>query len=125
LIKTKSIIQKTLVICSIIFTTTQDSQASNMRASWYDCAHRGECSRSKITASGEKFNPNALTVAHKTLPLGTKLRLKHNSKTVIVRVNDRGPYVKGRDIDLSRHVAVLLGCIGSGVCRIEATIIKN
>src|SRR5689334_8314435 len=59
------------------------------------------------TASGERFNPNELTAAHKTLPFGTRVRVtnRHNGKSVVVRINDRGPFVKGRVIDLSRAAA--------------------
>lgn len=59
------------------------------------------------TASGEMFNPNALTAAHRTLPFGTRVRVTNsrNGRTVIVRINDRGPFVKGRAIDLSSAAA--------------------
>lgn len=53
------------------------------------------------TASGERFNTYALTAAHRTLPLGTRLRVTHNNRSVVVRINDRGPYVWGRELDLS------------------------
>lgn len=91
-------------------------------ASWYDCKQPGECSKSKITASGEKFNPNALTAAHKTLPFGTKVKVTHKGKSVIVRINDRGPFIKGRDIDLSREAARRIGC--HGVCKVTITVVK-
>lgn len=97
------------------------SYASSMKASWYDCAKPGECSKSKITASGEKFNPNALTAAHKTLPFGTLLRVTHKGKSVIVRINDRGPFIKGRQLDLSRAAARKIGC--GGVCTVKVEII--
>lgn len=97
------------------------SYASTMKASWYDCVKPGECSRSKITASGEKFNPNALTAAHKTLPFGTLLRVTHKGKSVIVRINDRGPFIKGRQLDLSRAAARKIGC--GGVCTVKVEII--
>ena len=97
------------------------SYASTMRASWYDCVKPGECSRSKITASGEKFNPNALTAAHKTLPFGTLLRVTHKGKSVIVRINDRGPFIKGRQLDLSRAAARKIGC--GGVCTVKVEIL--
>ena len=97
------------------------SYASSMVASWYDCAKPGECSKHKITASGEKFNPNALTAAHKTLPFGTLLRVTHKGKSVIVRINDRGPFIKGRHLDLSRAAARKIGC--GGVCTVKVEII--
>lgn len=92
-------------------------------ASWYDCATPGQCSRSKITANGERFNPNALTAAHKTLPFGTKVRVTHKGKSVVVRINDRGPFVKGRHIDLSRAAARKIGC--HGVCNVTIVVLKR
>ena len=93
---------------------TVGPESQQMVASWY--------MHGTHTANGEKFNPDGMTVAHKTLPFNTKLRLTHNDKSVIVRVNDRGPFIKGRDIDLSRGVAKVLGC--PGICRLEAEIIQ-
>jgi rare lipoprotein A len=90
-------------------------------ASWYDCATPGQCSKSKRTANGEKFNPNALTAAHRTLPFGTKVRVTYKGKSVIVRINDRGPFIKGRTIDLSRAAARAIGC--HGVCKVEIKVV--
>ena len=72
------------------------------------------------TASGERFNPEALTAAHRTLPMGTKLRVtnKSNGKSVIVRINDRGPFAKGRIIDVSRAAAQKISMIRSGTARV-------
>lgn len=95
--------------------------AAATTASWYDCKKPGECSRSKRTASGEKFNPNALTAAHRTLPFGTKVRVTHKGKSVIVRINDRGPFIRGRTIDLSRAAARKIGC--HGVCKVKIQVI--
>lgn len=63
----------------------------------------GYISGRMITASGERFNPQAMTTAHRTLPFGTRLRVTNSQtgRSVIVRVNDRGPFVRGRDLDLS------------------------
>lgn len=97
------------------------SYASSMRASWYDCAKPGECSKSKRTANGEKFNPNGLTAAHKTLPFGTRLKVTHKGKSVIVRINDRGPFIKGRSLDLSRGAARKIGC--HGVCTVQVQVL--
>jgi rare lipoprotein A len=90
-------------------------------ASWYDCATPGQCSKSKRTANGEKFNPNALTAAHRTLPFGTKVRVTYKGKSVIVRINDRGPFVKGRTIDLSRAAARAIGC--PGICKVKIEVV--
>lgn len=76
-------------------------------------------------ASGGWFNPNALTAAHKTLPFGTKVRVtnKRNGKSVVVTINDRGPYVKGRVIDLSSRAAGVIGMKGSGVVPVSLAIL--
>lgn len=66
------------------------------------------------TASGQRFNENAMTCAHRTLPFGTKLRVSHGGRSIIVTVNDRGPFVRGRVIDLSRGAARALGISGLG-----------
>jgi rare lipoprotein A len=77
-------------------------------ASWYSLHSR--------TASGEMMNPGAMTAAHKTLPLGSKIRVtnSNNGKSLVVRINDRGPFIKGRVLDLSKGAAQKLGFIGAG-----------
>jgi len=77
-------------------------------ASWYAL-------RSK-TASGERMNPSDLTAAHRTLPFGSKVKVtnQRNGRSIVVRINDRGPFVKGRVIDLSKGAANRLGFIGAG-----------
>jgi len=72
------------------------------------------------TANGERFNPNAMTAAHRTLPMGTKLRVtnKANGKSVIVRINDRGPFAKNRIIDVSRGAAEKISMVRSGTARV-------
>jgi rare lipoprotein A len=81
------------------------------RASWYGPGFHG-----RRTASGETFNTNAMTAAHRTLPFGTRVRVvnKRTGKSVIVRINDRGPYAHGRVIDLSRASAQAIGISGVG-----------
>jgi rare lipoprotein A len=68
------------------------------------------------TANGEKFNPNGLTAAHKTLPFGTILRVTNpdNGRSIVVRINDRGPFTKGVDLDIARGGAQELGLIQKG-----------
>ncbi|MBN9222694.1 MAG: septal ring lytic transglycosylase RlpA family protein [Mesorhizobium sp.] len=89
-------------------TTANAAAAQCGRASWYALHSK--------TASGERMNPSAMTAAHRTLPFGTKLRVtnKNNGRSVIVRINDRGPFIKGRVLDLSKGAAGQLGFIGSG-----------
>ncbi|HZV83612.1 MAG TPA: septal ring lytic transglycosylase RlpA family protein [Brevundimonas sp.] len=81
-------------------------------ASWYGDQHHG-----RSTATGERFDMNALTAAHKTLPLPGLVEVTNvaNGRRVVVRINDRGPFVDGRIIDLSRAAAESLGLVGSGV----------
>ncbi|MGE5183677.1 MAG: septal ring lytic transglycosylase RlpA family protein [Acidobacteriota bacterium] len=87
-------------------------------ASWY-----GEA---QMTASGERFNPHALTAAHRTLPLGTRVRVTNtrNGRSVIVRINDRGPYGKGRIIDLSEAAAKQLDMIDAGVAPVTLEVVR-
>lgn len=78
------------------------------------------------TANGERFNMNAMTAAHKTLPFGTKVRVTNprNGKSVVVRINDRGPFVRGRTIDVSRAAARELGMISRGHARVDLAIVE-
>ena len=78
------------------------------------------------TASGERFNPMALTAAHRTLPLGTKLRVTNlaNGRDVIVRINDRGPFVGRRLIDVSLAAAREIGMVRSGKARVRLEIVR-
>lgn len=79
------------------------------------------------TASGERFNPNALTAAHRSLPFGTKVRVTNlkNGRTVVVRINDRGPFVRGRVIDVSKAAAGELGFHGSGVTKVALSVVND
>lgn len=76
-------------------------------------------------ASGGRFNPNAMTAAHKTLPFGTRVRVtnRHNGRSAIVTINDRGPFVAGRVIDLSRAAAGAVGMIGQGLARVTLEVL--
>ncbi len=76
-------------------------------------------------ASGGWFNPNALTAAHKTLPFGTRVRVTNlrNGRSVVVRINDRGPYIRGRVIDLSRRAATIVRMRKSGVVPVRIQIL--
>jgi rare lipoprotein A len=86
------------------------------KASWY-----GRMFHGRKTASGEKYNMNAMTAAHKTLPLASWVRVTNesNNKTVVVKINDRGPYVKGRVIDLSYAAAAKLGMRSDGTQKVK------
>ncbi len=89
-------------------------------ASWYGPGFHG-----RKTASGERYNMNALTAAHKTLPFGTRVRVtnRNNGKSVVVKINDRGPYVGGRVIDLSRGAARSIGMIGTGTAKVTVEVL--
>ena len=76
------------------------------------------------TASGQRFNQNALTCAHRSLPFGTKLRVTHNGRSVVVTVNDRGPFIKGRVLDLSTAAARAVGLTSSGVGHVTAEVVS-
>lgn len=86
------------------------------KASWYGTQHHG-----KRTASGEPFDQHALTAAHRTLPFGTRVKVTNlnNQRSVVVRINDRGPFRRGRDIDLSRAAAEQLDLIRTGVAPVR------
>jgi rare lipoprotein A len=92
------------------------------QASWYGAWHRG-----KLTASGEKFDPDELTAAHRTLPLGTEARVTNlqNGRSVEVIINDRGPYVKGRAIDLSARAAKVLGMKKQGLAPVRIEVLSD
>jgi rare lipoprotein A len=74
------------------------------------------------TASGQRFNQNAMTCAHRSLPFGTRLRVTHGGRSVVVTVNDRGPFVRGRVLDLSTAAARAVGIAGSGVGQVVAEV---
>jgi peptidoglycan lytic transglycosylase len=74
------------------------------------------------TASGQRFNQNAMTAAHRTLPFGTKLKVTHGDRSVVVTINDRGPFVHGRVLDLSTAAARAVGITGAGVGRVVAEV---
>lgn len=88
-------------------------------ASWYGPGFHG-----RKTANGERFNQNALTAAHKTLKFGSKVRVTYKGRSVVVRINDAGPYVGGRVIDLSKAAAASIGLIGAGHGRVTLEVIS-
>ena len=90
-------------------------------ASWY-----GDKFHGRRTANGERYDMHKLTAAHKTLPFGTKVRVtnRENGKSVVVRINDRGPFVGKRVIDLSRGAAAAVGMIQRGIAPVSIEIIS-
>lgn len=91
-------------------------------ASWY-----GDPFHGRETASGEVYDMERLTAAHQTLPFGTRIRVENldNGMTVTVRVNDRGPFVDGRILDVSRRAARELGMIGPGTAHVRITVLQG
>ena len=74
------------------------------------------------TASGARYNPMGMTAAHRNLPFGTKLKVTHGSRSVVVTVNDRGPFIRGRVLDLSKGAAQAIGLTGRGVGHVVAEV---
>ena len=91
-------------------------------ASWYGPGFHG-----RQTANGERFDQNGLTAAHRTLPFGTKVRVinRRTGKSVVVRINDRGPYHGNRVIDLSRGAAQAVGLTASGVAPVTIEVLGS
>jgi rare lipoprotein A len=87
-------------------------------ASWYGAELAGH-----RTASGERFNPNELTAAHRTLPLGSQVRVTYHGRSVVVRINDRGPFAGHRVIDLSRAAAEQIGLRRAGSGRVTLSVL--
>jgi rare lipoprotein A len=104
-----------ITLCGCTITNVEQPRivkSYHVKASWYECC--------KKTANGEKFDPEGMTAAHRSLRFGTRLRVTNpsNGKSVIVRINDRGPFIKGVDLDVSRGVARQLDMIKKGHARL-------
>lgn len=95
-----------------------DINTTTVVTSWYQ--------HGKKTASGQRFDPNGLSAAHRTLPFGTKLRLTNpsNGRSIIVTVNDRGPFIRGTGLDVSRGAAQQLGFISKGKTRLQMQVLR-
>ncbi len=91
-------------------------------ASWYGPGFHG-----KRTASGRRFDMHAMTAAHKTLPFGTRVRVTNlvNGRTVVLTINDRGPFAKGRIVDVSKRAAERLGFIAKGETRVRVQVVSG
>lgn len=122
----KKIVTFLTLLVTLLFTTnvmakTKVNQHSTRgEASYYAGFHHG-----KKTASGERFNMHSLTAAHCTLPLGSKIKVTNlnNGKEVVVRVNDRGPYARGRVLDVSLGAAKKLDMIKTGTAKVSIQIL--
>ena len=104
------------LLAAATFLSASVAQAAQVgHASWYALHSR--------TASGEQMNPSALTAAHRSLPFGSKVLVENlsNGRSVVVRINDRGPFVGGRIIDVSKGAASVLGMVGAGTAQVRVT----
>lgn len=116
-----------------VVSALDESLPVPIREAVYEAIGQGEASyygnelAGNRTASGERFNPAGLTAAHRTLPLGTKLRVTNlaNNRSVVVRVNDRGPFVHSRLLDVSLGAAREIGMVRTGKAQVRLEIVHN
>ncbi|MCJ7552514.1 MAG: septal ring lytic transglycosylase RlpA family protein [Ignavibacteriaceae bacterium] len=110
------LISETIELNPINFSMVTLTELGTMKSSWYGPGFHG-----KKTANGEIYDQMSLTAAHKSLKFGTLLKVTNprNSKSVVVRINDRGPYIEGRDLDLSKAAAMELGLMRRGVAKMK------
>ncbi len=117
-----AILKHLLIIASILASlcTTTVAHAGTV-VGWASYYKMG-----KVTASGERYNMHGFTAAHRTLPFGTLVKVTNlrNGISVVVRINDRGPFIKGRVIDLSFGAAKVVGLHKSGVAKIKFTVLQ-
>ncbi|MEX2129658.1 MAG: septal ring lytic transglycosylase RlpA family protein [Xanthobacteraceae bacterium] len=116
----RSVSQYLAIVAALVsFADFAQAQSSSRgQASYYSHAGR--------TANGETFRPGDLTAAHRNLPFGTRVRVINvrSGHSVVVRINDRGPFVRGRIIDVSRGAASALGMIGRGIAQVEIQVLR-
>ena len=107
------------IVAAAGFTTVEAVASQCGKASWYKMGSR--------TASGERMDADALAGAHRSLPFGTRVRVDNlaNGRSVVVRINDRGPFVRGRVIDVTRGAAERLGMIRAGVASVRVTVLEG
>lgn len=111
-----------LILCAfatpVFMVSAEQAQAQVGMASYYKTGRK--------TANGEKFNPNGFTAAHRSLKFGTKVRVTNlrNGRSVIVRINDRGPFIRGRIIDLAYGAAKAVGLHDSGVAKVQVAVLQ-
>jgi rare lipoprotein A len=110
-----------LIWLGLIGCSKEPTHTLQGMASWYGYPHHG-----RITASGQRYDMHKLTAAHRTLPLGTRLRVTNliDGRSVIVTITDRGPFVKNRVIDLSYAAAREIGMLSSGTAPVQLEILQ-
>jgi rare lipoprotein A len=121
----KAALGAAVILCSFSFHETAGARTGKGTlgiASWYGGTFHG-----KTTANGERYDMNGLTAAHRSLPFGSKVRITNpaTDDSIIVRINDRGPYVGNRVIDLSRAAARAVRIIDRGVAPVRLEVLRN
>ena len=118
---------KTFLLIAFFFVSASFSLFAEVYKTGVTASYYAEDFHGKKTSNGERFNMNDFTCAHKSLPFNTILKVTNltNGKTCEVRVNDRGPFVLNREIDLSKAAATKLGMIGSGTTKVKLEIVKK
>ena len=118
----RKVLPLALIACFLSLVFTLQGQSDMGIASYYSDSFQG-----RKTASGEKYDKNKLTAAHKNYPFGTFLKVTRldNKKSVTVKVNDRGPYIKGRIVDLSRKAAEVLDIIQDGNANVKIEVVSQ
>ena len=125
----------TIAAAATIIASGASSGEAKARRNWHDAnaaatsggsfagkaSYYGSESGSR-TASGARYNPAGMTAAHRSLPFGTKLKVTHAGRSVVVTVNDRGPFIRGRVLDLSKGAASVIGLTGRGVGHVVAEV---
>ncbi len=113
------IVATVTIVAISIPALVEGTFAQTGHASWY--------ALTSITASGERCDPSAMTAAHRSLPFGTKVKVENlsNGRSVVVRINDRGPFIGGRIIDLTKGAASKLGFVGKGIERVRLTVLSK
>lgn len=106
---------KLLATVAILAALTMPAAAQSGVVSWYQMGH--------TTASGERYRPDGLTCAHRTLPFNTRVQVTYKGRSAVCRVNDRGPFIRGRVLDLSRGMARAIGILGVGVARVTYRVL--
>lgn len=123
--------RRTLILFSSLFAlaiaTTTGIKAQSTQEEFGKCGYYADALHGRKTASGELYDKTLLTCAHKTLPFGTNLRVTRldNKKSVVVRVNDRGPFIDGYVVDISRKAAETIGLIRDGVTKVKIEVVNS
>lgn len=116
----------TVALLTTLMPIVSDALASSGQTQKGMASYYHDSLHGRKTASGQRYSKNRLSAAHKTLPLGTRIRVTDTKtgRSIVVKVNDRGPFAKGRIVDLSREAASELGMIGKGVAKVELKVVS-